>query len=146
MIKNYLLGMYDIAKINAVLTDENDVPNYSFIKKDGVTYLVLQDGSGDDAHKEGLVVKAGEKINGYDISAWENQEIVIDEKHISYGSGEDYDDITAGTTLLTIKADGTLEIADSAPSTAGEIYFKVTAKTTLTEKAVKAKVLVAAGS
>lgn len=142
MIKCKTIGQLDVAKINPVLTSANTVANYSFIVSDGVTYLVMQDVEGDDAYKEGLTFEAGTYLNGYDVDAWENQELVIDEKHITYGSGEDYDDITAGTTLLTIKADGTLEIAQSTPTTSGEVYFKVTAKTTLTEKAVIAKVMV----
>ena len=141
MIKVETLGMYDIAKINPVLTSESDVANYSFITDGGITYLVDNDASGDDAYKEGLVIKAGEYLNGYDLQAWLDKKLVIDEKHITYGSGEDYEDITAGTTLLKIKTDGTLELASSAPSSG--YYFKVTDKVTLTEKAVKAVVMVA---
>ena len=142
MIKCRTIGQLDIAKINPVLTSVNAVANYAFIVSDGVTYLVLQDVNGDDAYKEGLTFPAGTYLNGYDVSAWENQELVADEKHITYGSGEDYDDIVAGTTLFTIKADGTLEIASSAPKTLGTVYFKAVGKTTLTEKAVILKVYV----
>ena len=141
MIKPETLGMYAIAKLEGVLTSENDVKNYSFLTIDGITYLIVNDGKGDDAYKEGIVIKAGEFLNGYDISTWVGKKLVIDEKHISYGTGEDYDDITAGTTLLKAKADGTLEIAAEAPESG--IYFKVTDKVTLTEKAVKAVIMVA---
>ena len=141
MIKVETLGMYDIAKINPVLTSESDVTNYSFITDGGITYLVDNDASGDDTYKEGLVIKAGEYLNGYDLQALLDKKLVIEEKHITYGSGEDYDDITAGTTLLKIKTDGTLELASSAPSSG--YYFKVTDKVILTEKAVKAVVMVA---
>ena len=92
-------------------------------------------------YKDGVTIKAGEYLNGYDLSAWAGQKLVIDEKHITYASGADYDDITAGTTLLKPKTDGTLEVASTAPSSG--VYFKVTDKVTLTEKAVKAVVMVA---
>lgn len=141
MVKCETIGMLDIAKINPVLTSVSDVANYSFITVDGITYVIMNDLNGDDAYKEGVVIKAGKYLNGYNLSAWVGQKLVIDEKHITYGSGEDYDDITAGTTLLKVKTDGTLELADTAPSSG--VYFKVTDKVTLTEKAVKAVVMVA---
>jgi len=133
--------MLDIAKINPVLTSQNDVVNNSFLTVDGITYVILNDINGDDAYKDGVTIKAGEYLNGYDLSAWAGQKLVIDEKHITYASGADYDDITAGTTLLKPKTDGTLEVASTAPSSG--VYFKVTDKVTLTEKAVKAVVMVA---
>lgn len=142
MIKVETLGQLDIAKINPVLTSENDVENYSFLTDDGVTYVIMNDIHGDDAYKDDVTIEAGEYLNGYDISAWVNQNLVIDAKHITFGSGESYaSSITAGTTLLTIADDGTLEIAASAPQSG--LYFKVVAKTTLTEQAVKAKVMTA---
>ena len=141
MIKVETLGMLDIAKINPVLTSANDVVNNSFLTVGGITYVILNDINGDDAYKDGVTIKAGEYLNGYDLSAWAGQKLVIDEKHITYASGADYDDITAGTTLLKPKTDGTLEVASTAPSSG--VYFKVTDKVTLTEKAVKAVVMVA---
>lgn len=140
MIKCETIGMLDVAKINPVLTSVNNVTNNSFITVDDVTYLVANDISGDDAYVDGVVIEAGKYLNGYDLSAWVNQNLVADEKHIAYGSGEDYDDITAGTTLLTIDANGKLEIAANAPQSG--FYFKVVAKTVLTEKAVKIKIMV----
>lgn len=100
MIKCETVGMLDIAKINPVLTSANDVVNNSFLTVDGITYVILNDINGDDAYKDGVTIKAGEYLNGYDLSAWAGQKLVIDEKHITYASGADYDDITAGTTLL----------------------------------------------
>ena len=141
MIKVETIGMLDVEKINPVLTSENDVAMYSFITDGDITYLVANDLTGDDAYKDDVVIGAGKYLNGYDLSAWLNQKLVIDEKHITYGSGESYASITAGTTLLKVKSDGTLEIASSAPSSG--IYFKVTDKVTLTGNAVKAVVIAA---
>ena len=139
MIKVETLGMYDIAKINPVLTSANDVVNNSFLTVGGITYVILNDINGDDAYKDGVTIKAGEYLNGYDLSAWAGQKLVIDEKHITYASGADYDDITAGTTLLKPKTDGTLEVTSTAPESG--VYFKVTDKVTLTGKAVKVLIM-----
>ena len=139
MIKVETLGMYDIAKINPVLKSANDVVNNSFLTVGGITYVILNDISGDDAYKDGVKIKAGEYLNGYDLSAWAGQKLVIDEKHITYASGADYDDITAGTTLLKPKTDGTLEVTSTAPESG--VYFKVTDKVTLTGKAVKVLIM-----
>lgn len=139
MIKCETVGMLDIAKINPVLTSQNDVVNNSFLTVDGIAYVILNDINGDDAYKDGVTIKAGEYLNGYDLSAWAGQKLVVDEKHITYASGADYDDITAGTTLLKPKTDGTLEVASTAPESG--VYFKVTDKVTLTGKAVKVLIM-----
>ncbi len=139
MIKCETVGMLDIAKINPVLTSQNDVVNNSFLTVDGITYVILNDINGDDAYKDGVTIKAGEYLNGYDLSAWAGQKLVVDEKHITYASGADYDDITAGTTLLKPKTDGTLEVTSTAPESG--VYFKVTDKVTLTGKAVKVLIM-----
>ena len=139
MIKCETVGMLDIAKINPVLTSANDVVNNSFLTVDGITYVILNDINGDDAYKDGVTIKAGEYLNGYDLSAWAGQKLVVDEKHITYASGADYDDITAGTTLLKPKTDGTLEVTSTAPESG--VYFKVTDKVTLTGKAVKVLIM-----
>lgn len=133
--------MYDIAKINPTLTSENDVSNYSFITYDGILYIVMNTIVGDNSYIDEAVIPAGDFLNGYQVDAWVGQKLVVDEKHISYASGADYDDLTAGTTLLTVADDGTLEVAQSAPESG--VYFKVTDKTVLTENAVKVKVMTA---
>ena len=133
--------MYDIAKINPILTSQSDVNNYSFITVDGILYLVMNTITGDNSYIDDAVLPAGEFLNGYQVDAWLGQKLVVDEKHIAYGSGVDFDDITAGTTLLKVANSGKLEIAQSAPQSG--IYFKVTDKTVLTENAVKVKVMTA---
>lgn len=140
MIKVEHIGQLDIAKINPVLTSTNDVANYSFLVKDGITYLILNDINGDDAYKEGITIKAGKYLNGYDVSAWIGQKLVIDGKHITGGvSG-----LTAGTSILVLDGDHAGMLKVGSPS-AGDIAFKVTEKVTLTEAAVKARVFVASG-
>ena len=123
-------------------TSNSDVDNYTFITNDGETYLVANTITGDEAYKDIVTIEAGDYLNLFLVRAWETKELDIDAEHITFGSGETYaSSITAGTTLLTVANDGTLEIAQAAP--ASGVYFKVTAKTTLTGDAVRAKVMVA---
>ena len=133
--------MFEIAKLNPVLTSTNAVANYDFLTKNDITYLICNTTLGDDAYRDDVTFAAGEYLNGYQVDVWAGQKLVIDEKHIAYGVGETYASITAGTTLLTINNAGKLAIASQAPNSG--VYFKVLEKTTLTEKAVKVLVMVA---
>ena len=140
--------MLDIAKINPVLTSSSDVTNNSFLVVDGITYVIMNDINGDDAYKDAVTIKAGEYLNGYDVSAWAGQKLVVDEKHVAYGQNEDYSDLkvadtansVAATMLKVASSGGKLEITDTAPTSG--VYFVVTDKVTLTEKAVKVRVVV----
>ena len=148
MIKLNTIGMYDIAKIEPTLTSTSNVNNYSFLVVGDITYLILNDTNGDDSYKEDIAIKAGECLNGYDVSAWNNKKLVIDEKHIAYASQKDYSDLvvenlatsTDGTMLKVASSGGKLEVTDTAPTSG--VYFVVTDKVTLTEKAIKVRVVV----
>ena len=140
MIKVETIGMIDAAKVNPVITSENDVTNYQFITHEDNLYLVANTLRGDDSYREDVTIKAGEYINGYLVKAWETQNLLVDEKHIVYAGGKSYSDIVAGTTLLKVAENGKLEVTETAPATG--VYFKVTGKCFLTEKAIKAKVIV----
>lgn len=138
MIKVETLGMYDIAKINPVLTSNADVANYSFIVNDGITYVIMNEFTGDDAYLASGTIKAGDFLNGYDISAWVNQKLVIDAEHVTGGIAN----LVAGTsTLIVDTATGKLKTGTPA---AGALGFKVTEKTTLTGAAIKARIIVGA--
>ena len=133
MVKVEVIGMYDVAKINPVLKSESDVANHSFITIGDELYLIDNIGDGDDMNREGLVIKAGEYLNGYLVKAWEGQKLVVDGKHITGGVSElDIDDV------LVVGDDGKLEAGEATG-----IHFVVTDKTMLTEAAVKVKVVVA---
>ena len=141
-IKVETLGMFDVAKNNPVLKSASDVANYTFLTDGGVTYLIANTVNGDDSYKDDVTFKAGTFLRGFDVSAWVNQKLVIDGKHIAYGSGQTIANATVGK-YLTINGSGKLAIADSAPESG--VYFKITdVGVTLTEKAVKAMVCVAA--
>lgn len=133
MIKVETLGMLDTAKINPVLKSNKDVANYSFIVDNGDVYLVCNTIVGDDAYKENIVIPAGEYLNGYLVKAWEGQKLVVDGKHVTGGiSAINKNDV------LVIAEDGTLKSGEATG-----VHFVVTDKTTLTEAAVKVKVVVA---
>ena len=140
MIKCETIGMLDREVLNPVLTSVSDVANYSFLASDGKLYLIANTLTGDNAYRDDYTIPAGEYLNGHLVEAWKGQKLVIDAKHITYGSGESYAGITAGTTLLKVDGSNHLVITDSAP--ASGVYFKVTDKCTLTGEAVKAEVLV----
>lgn len=129
--------MIDRVVVNPVITSAAPVAQHSFITVDDELYLVDNAVSGDDAYKEGVVFGAGEYLNGYLVRSLDGQKLVVDEKHIKYGNGvTEYDDIEAGTTVLTADADtGKLAVASAAPDEG--VYFLVSDKCRLTENAVK---------
>lgn len=135
MIKCETLGMLDVAKNNPVLKSDKDVANYSFVVDDGDSYVVMNTNSGDDAYKEGVVIKAGEPLNGFDLKAWEGQRLVIDGKHID----GDFATVSVVDTVLVIdEATGKLKVG-----TGTGINLVVKATTRLTEDAVIAKIVIA---
>lgn len=140
MIKVATLGMLDIAKINPTIKSTNDVKNYQFLTDDGDVYLISNTLTGDNAYVDDTVIKAGEYLNGYLVKAWDGQNLIVDEKHITYAASKSYTDIVTGTTIMTIGSDGNLAVATTAP--ASGIYFKVVNKCRLTEKAITVKVIV----
>jgi len=150
MIKCETVGMIEVSKNNPLLTSEKDVANYDFITVDELLYLICNTIVGDDAYRDAVTIKAGEFLNGYQVDAWVGQKLVVDESHIAYADGKTYADLKVAdpdadpaveATLLTVNDEGKLAVAASTP--ASGIYFKVTDKVTLTEKAVKVLVCAA---
>lgn len=135
MVKVETIGMYDVAKINPTLVSDKDVVNHSFISVDNVLYLIDNTVVGDDAYKEGIVIPAGEKLNGYVVKAWEGQKLVVDGKHVE-GSIESLED---GDVLIA--KDGKLATGEAVGT-----YFIVAGKTTLTEAAIKVTIAVGANA
>ena len=136
MIKFETIGMNEVAKLNSVITLQDDVVNNQFITHEDNDYLVMNTFTGDDSYREDVVIKAGEHINGYLVKAWEGQNLVVDDKHVT----DDYNTYAVKDTELVIDADGKLTVG-SAPESG--VYFVVVDKCTLTEKAVKVRVCVA---
>ena len=135
MIKVETLGMIDVAKVNPVLTHTEDVKNYSFLTKDNDLYLVANTLTGDNSCKEDCVIKKGNYLNGFLVKAWEGQKLIIDGKHIQDDlSGLNVND------ALEAQADGSLKKVEAGKG----VHLVITDKgVTLTEAAVKAKVVVA---
>lgn len=136
MIKIETLGMFDVAKVNPVITSETDTTNYQFVTYEDEVYLIANTLTGDDSYCDDVVIKAGDFLNGYLVKAWEGQNLIVDAKHIT---GE-YDTYSVKDTVLVVGDDGKLE-SGTAPESG--VYFTVVDKCHLTEKAVKVKVCVA---
>jgi len=85
-------------------------------------------------------VRKGSMLRLSSLKALDKQFLVIDEKHITYVAPTDYDAIVPGTTMLGAGVDGKFEIIGDSAGYA--IYLLVTQKTTLTEKAVRARIIV----
>lgn len=141
MVKFETIGMLDRVVVDPTIKANAAVKNYSFITYNDDLYLVANTITGDKAYAKECEFPAGEFLNGHLVKSLEGQKLVIDEEHIAYAQNADYDDITAGTTLLKANANGKLEVAAEAPETG--VYFKVTDKCRLTGNAVKAVVIVA---
>lgn len=136
MIKVETLGMLDVAKVNPVLKHTKDVKNYSFLTADNELYLISNTITGDNSYREDVTIPAGEYLNGFLVKAWDGQKLVIDGKHIQ---GE-LSALNVGD-ILEAQDDGTLKKV----STSAGVHLVITDKdVTLTEAAVKAKVVVAA--
>lgn len=134
MIKCETVGMIEVCKVNPVLKSKKDVVNNSFITVDEEVYLVSNTLTGDDSYKEDVVIPAGEFLNGFYLKAWENQKLFIDGKHITGG----VEAATVGAVLVPAE-NGTLTVGE-----ADGVHLVVTdVNLRLTEKAVKAKIVVA---
>lgn len=136
MIKVETIGMIDVAKVNPVVTSENDVTNYQFVTHEDNVYLIANTLRGDDSYREDVVIKAGEYLNGFLVKAFDGQKFVIDGKHVT----GDYATYSAKDTVLVVGDDGKLAVGEAPAS---GVYFVVTDKCTLTEKAIKTRVCVA---
>ena len=136
MIKIETLGMLDVAKNNPTLKYDSDVSNYSFLTIDNEVYFISNTMSGDDYGKGDGVIPTGQYLNGFLVKAWEGQKLVIDGKHI-----EDKLSTLKVGDVLAVQSNGGLKKAASGTG----VHLVITdVGITLTEAAVKAKVVVAA--
>lgn len=100
--------------------------------------VALNTGSGDAKYSD-FTIKKDEFVNSYLLSAWEGQEIVFDESHITYGEDEDYSKIKVNETKLVAGTDGNFKIETDVSSYG--IYFVVTEKLQFNGNAVSAKIV-----
>lgn len=134
MIKFETIGAIERSVVNPVIKMSTDTVNNSFITHDGDLYIVKNDLSGDDAYKDDVVIPAGEYVNGYLVKSLEGMKLIIDGKHITGGVAS-----LQKNGVLVAGTDGKLKTG-----TAAGVHFVITDKVTLTEPAVKVKVVVAA--
>lgn len=140
MVKTELLGAKDYARNNPVLTHTADLMNGSLLVKDGVTYLIDNVLTGDDSYRDGVMLKAGEFLNGFDVTCWDGQCLIADEKHFNFGARTNYAGVQVND-MFKAGDDGKFEYVAEAP--ADGVYFVCVEKTALVEKALKVRVVVA---
>jgi hypothetical protein len=76
------------------------------------------------------------------LKAWDGQDLIVNEENITYATGTDYTDITAGTTIMIANTDGKFIIADGTTLKAAEhkINFAVAEKLQYNGNAVRVKI------
>ncbi len=156
MIKVKTIGMIEKnAKNNPVVKAHQDLKNGALhvaadevtafptdgtaeAKQDKNICIALNIASGDDRYTD-FTIKKGEFVNSYLLRAWDGQEIVFDESHITYAKDEDYSKIIPGSTKLVAGVDGNFKT--SADVSNYGIYFEVTGKSQFCGNAVSAKIV-----
>ncbi len=156
MIKVKTIGMIEKnAKNNPTVKAHQDLKNGALhTVSNGVTELpkvgtsddkqsknicvALNTGSGDKQHTD-FTIKKGEYVNSYLLNAWEGQEIVFDESHITYENSEDYSKIKPNETKLIAGEDGNFKVETDVSNY--QIYFEVTEKLQFNGNAVSAKIV-----
>lgn len=163
MVKLETIGMFKTAKNDpTVIADGETINGYIHTKGsdgkadapvagDGTTsqtddlMIALNTITGDDSYKADATIADGDFLNSFYLSAWDKQNLVVNEDNISYANGTDYSDIVAGTTVMIAHTDGKLRIADGTTIVAShyKITFPVVKKVQLDGNAIVVKVTVA---
>lgn len=163
MVKVETIGMFKTAKNDpTVIADGETINGYIHTKgSDGKAdapvagtssvaqtndlLIALNTIVGDDSYKADAKIASGDFLNSFYLAAWDNQNLIVNEDNISYASGDDYTDITAGTTVMVAHTDGKFRIADGTTLKVAEhkITFPVVKKTNLDGNAIVVKVVVA---
>lgn len=163
MVKLETIGMFKTAKNDpTVIADGDTINGYIHTKgSDGKAdapvagsssasqtddlLIALNTITGDDSYKTDVKIKSGDFLNSFYLAAWDNQNLIFNEDNISYAEGDDYSDITAGTTVMVAHTDGKLRIADGTTLKTAEhkISFPVVKKVQLDGNAIVVKVTVA---
>lgn len=163
MVKLESIGMFKTAKNDPTIVADGDTINGYICTKgsDGKAdapvagtseatqtsnlYIALNEINGDYSYYPNTKIADGAFLNGYLLKAWDGQNLVVNEDNISYASGEDYSDITAGTTVMVAYTDGKLRIADGTTLKTAEhaITFAVTDKVQMDGNAIVVKIAVA---
>lgn len=134
MIKFDTLGMIEVSKNDPTIVLDTEIAQNSFIVKDGTTYWINNELTGHDSYKDDVVFPAGTKLRGFDLKANEGQILVIDAKHIdgTYSTYAVKDQaLVVDTNTHKLKA-----------GTGSGVYFVVVEKCTLTDEAVKVRIVV----
>lgn len=163
MVKLETIGMFKTAKNDpTVIADGETINGYIHTKgSDGKAdapvagasgalqtddlLIALNTITGDDSYDPDTKIADGAYLNSFYLAAWDHQNLIFNEDNISYATGDDYTDITAGTTVMVAYTDGKLRIADGTTLKTAEhnITFPVVKKVQLDGNAIVVKVTVA---
>jgi hypothetical protein len=163
MVKVETLGMFKTAKNDpTVIADGETINGYIHTKgSDGKAdapvagasgalqaddlLIALNTITGDYSYNPDTKIASGDFLNSFYLSAWDNQNLIVNEDNISYAGTDDYTDITAGTTVMVAHTDGKLRIADGTTLKVAEhkITFPVLEKIQFDGNAIVVKVAVA---
>lgn len=101
-------------------------------------YIALNISDGDNRYTE-FNIEQDDYVNAFLLRAWDTQEIIFNEKHMTYDTGEDYNNIAVGAKLVA-GPDGKFKTT-SSPENYG-IIFIVTEKVQFNGDAFTVKIVV----
>ena len=127
-------ALYTVNNGKAVLPVEGTASK----KQSQDLFVAINTGIGDKRYTE-FEIENGEYLNSYLLKAWEGQELVFDESHITYGENEDYSKLVVNETKLVAGADGNFKIAADISNYG--VYFEVVEKLQFNGNAVSAKIV-----
>lgn len=138
MVKFETMGMIKAAKSFPNIKAHADIANGYFCTIDFVNKatvaptadtaktkdvaVVMNTVNGDVQYTD-VTIPSGEYVNCFTLAELANQNLQLDESHITYADTKSYADIVKGTTLLGIGTDGNLEVI--ADATGYGVYFTV---------------------
>jgi len=136
---NPTIKAHEDLKNGALHVVENELTAYPFDTKSKEICIALNTGAGDSQYTD-FNIKKGEFVNSYLLKAWDGQELVLDESHITYSKSQNYSSIIPGSTKLVAGNDGNFKIETDASSYG--IYFEVTKKLQFNGNGIVAKIKV----
>ena len=152
MVKNYTISMFEKYNNGSSVVAGADILNGSFgvidangafVNATQATHVAMQVGKCDDNHTD-FTIPSGADMRVFELAPWTEKELQVSPEHITYGTGENYASISAGTTTLVSDASGNLVIDAAAATATGYVYLKVTKKIEFDGDGVLGQILIGA--
>jgi hypothetical protein len=119
------------------------VSDGTFANATQATHIAAQVGKGDENNTD-FTIPSGADMRAFALADWKNKYLQVSPEHITYGTGENYASISAGTTMLVSDASGNLVISAAAATATGYVYLKVTKKIEFDGNGVLGQILIGA--